>query len=246
MLKYNELTKRGQIRRLRRLAENALKEFGIANYRLRFLKHLVNTTFVLNCDRGRFLVRIHRVPEHTPERIASELAWLDALSCDTDLVVQAPMKTQDERMVVMAVADGVPDPLPVTILTWVEGRILPPVKRKPRDFVHLGQLVAKLHVHASDWKPPSKPDRRTYDADGVFGTQAVRPFTALTTDDVPREVIDGLAEGYKRLKAVEQSLGRSKEHFGFIHFDLSFSNVLFTAVEARPIDFDECGFGFYL
>ena len=245
MKDYEGLTKRGQARRLRPLAEDALGQFGVTRYRLRLIKHLVNTTFALTCERGRFLLRVHRVPEHTPERISSELAWLDALSRDRDVTVQAPMKAPDGRMVVIAEAPGVPKPLSVTILSWIKGRILQREKGL-REYQYLGRLLAKLHNHASGWTPPEKPKRRTYDAEGIFGAEAAYPLSGLTTDHLPRNVLKGLGEVYTRLKQIERELGRPKDQFGFIHFDLSFSNVLFTARDARPIDFDECGFGYYL
>lgn len=245
MKHYEELTKQGQARRLRRLAENAIAQFGIGDYRLRLIKHLVNTTFVLTCEQGKFLLRVHRVPEHTVERIGSELAWLDALSRGSEIVVQTPLTTPDGRMVVMAEADGVPTALPVTILTWVDGRVLPQDRRSLRHFAHLGQLIGKLHDHASRWTPPEKPDRRTYDADGVLGPQAAYPLDGAKSL-LPDDVWKGLNTVSARLRSIESDLGRGPDVFGFIHFDLSFSNVLFTARDARPIDFDECGFGYYL
>lgn len=48
------------------------------------------------------------------------------------------------------------------------------------------------------------------------------------------------------LREADRQVGRGPDQFGFIHYDLSFSNVLFTAREAIPLDFDECGFGHYL
>jgi Ser/Thr protein kinase RdoA (MazF antagonist) len=134
----------------------------------------------------------------------------------------------------------------VTILTWIKGRVLQQNERKLRDFVHLGRLVGQLHDHVSKWTPPERPDRRTYDAEGVMGPQAAYPLEGLSRDHLPDEVREGLRTVYRRLQVIEEELGRGPDHFGFIHFDLSFSNVLFTAREARPIDFDECGFGTYL
>src|SRR5262249_8380960 len=41
-------------------------------------------------------------------------------------------------------------------------------------------------------------------------------------------------------------LGEGLEAFGLIHADLHFDNVLFAAKEARAIDFDDCGYGYWV
>lgn len=73
MTDYFKLTPKGQARRLRKLAHEALKEFGITRYRLKLIKHLVNTTFRLDCADGRFVLRVHRTKDRTPSEIQSEV-----------------------------------------------------------------------------------------------------------------------------------------------------------------------------
>ena len=241
---YDELTKLGQIRRLRRLAENAVEQFGIRDYKLRFIKHLINTTFVLTCDRGRFLLRIHRGRSTTVHQIKGELAWLDALSHHTDVTVQTPLRTPDGRMVVFGDLPDTPA-FPVTILKWITGRIIQ-YDRKERDFRHLGQLIGKLHSHATRWPMASQLDRWTYDAEGIFGSQAAYPLDQVSPDVVPEEARVGLERAYKLVRETEAQLPRTDDLFGLIHVDLSFSNILLTAREAKPIDFDDCGYGYFL
>ena len=109
MKNYADLTKRGQVRRLRRLTQNALGKFGFKQYNLKLLQHLDNTTFKLECETGQYLVRVHRVQAHMPHRIESELAWLKALSRDTNIPVQEPHCSSDGKMVVIAEASCVPE-----------------------------------------------------------------------------------------------------------------------------------------
>lgn len=246
MIPYSDLTERGQVRRLRHVAASALSQFGYGSTEFRLRKHLVNTTFDVGPTSSRKLLRIHRVPEHTEERIASELAWLRALARETEITVQEPSTTPDGRAIVTIESPHVPMALPVTMLSWVRGRILSQDRRRVSDWRKLGHLLARLHEHASSWQPPTKPDRRTYDASGIFGPESLQPLDESTRRKLPSEVEDGLDLAWSRLASAERDLGRTVDQFGFIHFDLSFSNVLFTGTEARPIDFDECGLGFYL
>ena len=224
--------------RLRKLADAVLEKFGFNQYRLSYLQHLVNTTFRLECHRGRFLVRIHRAK--TQAAVASELAWLEALAHET-ISVQIPQRTLDGKTIIVGKQVGVPEPYPVTVLSWLDGEILPQDRRSPHHFYRLGQLVAKLHHHAQHWKPTFELDRPFYDSASVLRTDNI-----VTYKQLPENVQEHLQTLHEKLQEVEQRLGKNREQFGLIHSDLSFGNVLFTADAVLPIDFDDCGFGYYL
>ena len=235
---FDDLPEKEQVYRLHRLAHAALEKFGFNQYRLTFLQHLVNTTFRLDCNQGRYLVRIHRAKTRTA--VSSELAWLEALAHETTVPVQIPQRSLDEKLIVTEKQEGVPEPYPVTVLSWLEGEILPQNCRSPHHFYRLGQLVAKLHHHAQRWTPPFQLDRPFYDSTSVFGDDDV------TYKRLPEASRDHLQTLHEQIQEVEECLGKSPERFGLIHSDLSFGNVLFTADEVLPIDFDDCGFGYYL
>ena len=235
---FDDLPKEEQIYRLRKLADTALEKFGFNQYRLTFLQHLVNTTFRLDCDQGRYLVRIHRAK--TRSAVVSELTWLDALAHETTVPVQIPQRSLDGKMVVVGKQMGVPEPYPVTVLSWLNGQILTQDQRSPHHFYRLGQLVAKLHHHAQHWTPSIELDRPVYDAGSVLESDSV------SGNQLPENVRGHLQTLHEQLQEVEQRLGKNPNQFGLIHSDLSFGNVLFTNDAVLPIDFDDCGFGYYL
>jgi Ser/Thr protein kinase RdoA (MazF antagonist) len=141
-------------------------------------------------------------------------------------------------MIVMADAPGIPESYPVTVLSWLNGRVLSQDYRFPHHFEQLGQLTAKLHNHSQYWTLPPEFDRPTYCADEVL--------RRVYCEQLPSNVRDDLLLLRERLLAIEEQLGYEPEQFGLAHFDLSFGNVLFTRKEAIPIDFEECGFVYYL
>ena len=240
---FEDLPEKEQVYRLRKLADAALEKFGFNQYRLTLLQHLVNTTFRLDCDRGRFLVRIHRARSRTA--VASELAWLEALVHETTVSVQIPQRSLDGKMIVVGEQIGMPAPYPVTVLSWLEGQILPQDHRSPHHFYRLGQLVAKLHHHAQHWTPAFELDRPLYDSTSVLRTDNIFGEEAVTYKQLPEDVQEYLRRLHEQLQEVEQR-GKSPDQFGLIHSDLSFGNVLFTTEAVLPIDFDDCGFGYYL
>ena len=241
---FEDLPEKEQVYKLRELADAALEKFGFNQYRLTFLQHLVNTTFRLDCDQGRFLVRIHRAKTRTV--VASELAWLDALARETTVSVQIPQRSLDGEMIVVGKQTGMPASYPVTVLSWLDGQILPQDRRSPHHFYRLGQLVAKLHDHAQHWTPAFELDRPLYDSTSVLRTDNIFGEEAVTYKQLPEDVQEYLQRLYEQLQEVEQRLGKSSNQFGLIHSDLSFGNVLFTTDAVLPIDFDDCGFGYYL
>ncbi len=235
---FDDLPEKEQVYGLRKLADVALRKFGFNQYQLTFLQHLVNTTFRLDCNRGQFLVRIHRAK--TRSAVASELTWLDALAHETTVSVQTPQRSLDGKMIVVGEHIEVPEPYPVTVLSWLNGQILTQDQRSPHHFYRLGQLVAKLHHHTQHWAPSVELNRPIYDAASVLESDS------LSNNQLPENVREHLRTLHERLQEVEQHFGKSPERFGLIHSDLSFGNVLFTADEVSPIDFDDCGFGCYL
>ena len=235
---WADLPEKEQVYRLRKLADAALEKFGFSAYRLTALQHLVNTTFRLDCNQGRYLVRIHRARKRMA--VASELAWLEALACETTVPVQIPQRSPDGKMIVVGKQVGIPESYPVTVLSWLEGQILPQDRRSPHHFYRLGQLVAKLHHHAQYWTPSFELNRPIYDAASVLESDSV------SSSQLPENVRRHLQTLHGQLQEVEQHLEKSPERFGLIHSDLSFGNVLFTADEVSPIDFDDCGFGYFL
>lgn len=233
MKPYNELTYRGQALRLRRLAEKALAERDFAYDELRFIFHGENTTFRVIRGQQKWLLRIHRPGYQSTYAIKSELAWLRALSSDTDLDVPTPVGGVQHVS-----SEGVDTERRVVLFEWVDGRFHETFV--PARMRRTGRLLATLHEHASSWRSADF-ERRRLSVDGLLGDD---PVMGGSFDLVPEshralylECRDAL---YKRLTPLE-----STDRFHLIHADLHHGNRLFpTGAEvAAAIDFDDCGIG---
>ncbi|MCY4128860.1 MAG: phosphotransferase [Gammaproteobacteria bacterium] len=223
----------------------AVEDFGFRSGELRLVSHYVNTVFRLTTDAGRYVVRAHRAANRTASEIASELAWLDSLSLEQDISVPRVHKTLDGEAIAIAPVTDEETELPISILGWVSGRTIGDEKH-PRDFRELGRMIASLHRHAQIWSPSASFDRPTYDSKSIFRLDfQVRMAKILGFNDA-RPIIEALSTLRQRLESVESELGSTSDVFGLVHGDLSFGNVLFGNSGAIPIDFDDCGFGYYL
>jgi Ser/Thr protein kinase RdoA (MazF antagonist) len=261
---FGELTYRGQVRRLRRLAQSALAEFGLSDARLTFIAQGENTTFRVDAPRAaprqpaddpfvenRYVFRVHRPGYQSAASIGSELAWLAALRRDAGLVVPepVPVPASQATFLVKASTPGVPEQRNCSLLRWLKGRH---ANRRLRldHFRALGQLMGQLHLHASRWQPPPAFTRRHWDWDGLFGDNAGFNLSAKEVWAlVPSPYDELFAVVADRARQLFAELGQGSDVFGLIHADLFLGgdgNVLFSGGAARPIDFDDCGFGYWV
>jgi Ser/Thr protein kinase RdoA (MazF antagonist) len=257
-----ELTYLGQVRRMRRLAEAVLGEYGLDGARLTLLGHGENTTFRVDAPNAsfarsadgpfaadRFLLRIHRPGYQTASSIVSELAWLSALRRDVQAPVPEPLPSLDGGFLITPSAPGVPDRRNCSLLRWLKGRKVGR-RVRPRHFTAVGRLMAQLHGHAANWTPPTSFIRRHWDWEGLFGDDAGFNMNATQVWAlVPQRFWKPFNAVASETREVMNRLGTGQEAFGLIHADLFLGtdgNVLISRGEARAIDFDDCGFGYWV
>jgi len=248
MQPLNDLTYRGQALRLKRLALIALKHYPLKLKKLELIHHGENTTFRLTACQGnresQHLVRVHRAGYQTPDSIRSELLWLEALARDTDIPAPRPNRNVDGDPLTVATAPGIPEPRCVVVFDWIPGRFL---ERSlgPASFSRVGQLTARLHDHASRWKPPAGFVRQVWDADGLLGPQPIMGslFSHSRMKKAHRETI---MAGTLQIQEILRGMGKGRDVFGLIHADLHHGNYLFSGRDVHPIDFDDSGFGYFL
>lgn len=250
---FEKLTRSGQIRRMRHLAETALAAYDLGTVHLTPLMHFFNTTFRIDtCAQSpeaqhpaeRFVIRIHRPGTQDASTIRSELLWLLALRRDTDLVVPEPVPTHAGNLVTLASTAGVPEARQCVVFRWVDGRFRHS-RLGVKELERVGAFMAKLHLHAEHFVVPAGFVRRHWDYEGLrsetLGTDLEQSWAHLSQED--RAILD--ATGMRVQQAI-QTLGEGREVFGLIHADFYEGNYLFSKEDVHAIDFDACGWGHYL
>jgi Ser/Thr protein kinase RdoA (MazF antagonist) len=257
MKAYEDLTPRGKLRRTRRIARAALEAYGFSEARLRLTVDAGNTTYrvrtvdhtpmegglyVDNC----YSLRLHQPGYQNEGAVDSELEWLSALS-DAGLPVPQPISTLEGELSVEVSVPGVPGARQCSLLRWVKGRMVTKLVR-PWHMKVIGRLIARLQDHASSWKPSTGFVRRHYDRNGFWGDDT---GTGYTADEVwpriPRRYFDAFREVTMRVEGVMEDWGKGPELYGLIHADLGTkANVMFHRGEARAIDFDDGGYGYWV
>ncbi|MCU0486403.1 MAG: phosphotransferase [Anaerolineales bacterium] len=260
MKPYEELTRLGRIRRMRDLAFAALENYGVLDVQIKFLRQAGNTLFRVRTDSlrgiteagdlflpGQYLLRIHQPGYQEVEAIELELAWLSAMRREADLPVPEPIPTLDGRLLLLVEVPGVPGQRNCSLLRWIKGRS---VKDHfgPAHLRMQGRLMARLHNFSTIWQPPAGLCKRRFDWDGLFvndvGSDMPNADAWKLLSPLHRQAFSFVAE---RLKEVMEDWGEGSEVFGLIHGDLGVdANLLFWHGEARAIDFDDSGYGYWI
>ena len=242
--------------RIRRLAVRALDAYPLADRELRLIADQENTTFRVDATapggRDRFLLRVHRPARHGRDvdsvaAIGSELDWLTALRAETDVLVPVPFRTIDGQLTTVAASPDVPEPRVCSVLRWMDGRVHSAAPR-PVHLRRLGSVMARLHNHAGQWRVPPGFVRMRWDWETFFGDTMV--YGGTNAADVWELLPGGLRRKFARvasgMRRVMTHLGEGPGDFGLIHADLHLDNALFWRGEVKIIDFDDCGFGYWL
>jgi len=265
MKTFTDLSYLGQVARLRRLGQTALVAFGLSDPHIKLLAHSQNTTFRVTLLNGRaessatrpyvahqFLLRVHGADRHgshldSTAAIAAELAWLAALRRDTQLAVPEPVLTTAGSFTTEVSDAGLPQPRVCSLLRWMAGKCYFHSPR-PAHLYKVGAMMAHLHDHAQQWTIPPDFRRFRWDAEGLFGDSIGFGGVSGTATWalVPPQQHALLVRTRERVQQTMQELGEGRSVFGLIHADFHLDNVIFYHGEARPIDFDDCGFGYWL
>ncbi len=245
MIPFENLTYRGQLHRLRRLALKALASYDLGDFTLRPLQHRHNATFLIRAGGCRYVLRVNRPGHRDLALFRSELEWLDAITRDTDLVVPVPVADREGNLFTVASSPGIPEPRVCALFRWVNGRFCGQHDLTGRHLERVGRLMGRLHCHAEGFVPPAGFTRIRWDAGGLLGgVYGGKTADAKAVLDPARRAAVDRAESSTRV-AMER-LGEAASVFGLIHGDLHQMNYVFLRGEARALDFDDCGWGYYL
>jgi Ser/Thr protein kinase RdoA (MazF antagonist) len=240
---YSTLTERGQARRLRELAFNALAHYRLKVARLRLVTNDTNGIFRVDTADGRKYILRVTLPTggHTLDHVTAEMDWLAALARDTDLSVPRPLTAQNGSLVVEASASGVPEARLCEVFSWVDGKNLAE-DMSESNISKLGELSARLHIHALTYHPPSKLSLLRFDRvlpfpePVAFFEEKNSPFFPAARRVVYQKAIAWTQESIDRLKS-------SGEPMRIIHGDLHQWNVRNARGVLSPIDFEDLMWG---
>ncbi len=235
---------------LETVARDALRHHGLGpDAGLTLLNVSENATYAVDdpATGERSVLRVHRPGYHTRAAIQSELAWVAALRDDDVVRTPAVLPTRDGSFVVTGRHPSGEERQAVRF-TWCPGTE-PTGERLVEDFVALGAVTARLHLHARRWRRPTTFTRFRWDYSTSIGDRGHwgRWQNGMAVGPAERGVLGRLDAALRdRLAA----FGDSPDRFGLVHADMRLANLLVDPDDPSSgvtvIDFDDCGFGWFM
>ncbi len=228
------------------LARRAVARYGMSpDCRLHLYPLTENWTFLIEPPSGDpAVLRIYRPGGRPAVEIHSELAWMSAIrSAEQGSLLPNVIQTLDGCELLEIVRDRPLERCFCVAFSWVSGREPAADELKPW-FPQLGALTARLHRQARAWAPPPWFQRPRWDVSTTLGERGHwGPWHASVTDVEERRQLQRLAD------VVTTRLGRfgtGPARFGLVHADLRLANLLVDGERVTVIDFDDCGFSWFL
>lgn len=204
-----------------------------------------NATFLVPAVAGcpALVLRVYRNGYHDRAEIASELAWIDAIRQTGTVDTPAPVLASAGHRLVDLPLDGAT--YAVTAFAYVPGAELSPEGSLANAFEQLGLLTARLHLQARAWRRPEGFTRKHWTFATTLGDS---PHwgdwrAALGLSAQGRALLQRTVQRVERLVG---AYGTGPKVFGLIHADLRLANLLAEGDRLTVIDFDDCGFGWFV
>lgn len=216
-----------------------------ASCTVRTLNISENATFkaVDPASGKQIILRVHRPGYHQPDEIQSELDWIHDLRCEGVVATPTPLPMDDGSYIGSMVAAGdVRKVVAFEFMTGVEpeqgASIIP-------GFRELGAISARLHRHARAWRRPATFRRKTWNFETMLGSAPLwgdwREALGLTSEG--KAILERASVELQKYLA---AYGEGPERFGLIHADLRLANLLVDGDRLGVIDFDDCGFSWFV
>jgi len=194
----------------------------------------------------RYALRVHRPGYRNAQQIESELQWMDALR-EQDIVKTPPIVAASDGARVVAVEVPGVGERNVVMFEWLDG-IGPDFDDGDaalRQFATLGAISARMHGHARTWSPPARFDRPPWDYEHSLGAAG---HWGRWQDGLGmgREELALLTRLDDTIRRRLQAFGHGPDRFGLVHADIRLANLLIDGDTVQVIDFDDCGFSWFL
>lgn len=201
--------------------------------------------YALKLGNGeRAVIRVHRQNNHKAT-IQSECDWINALQQDAVLQTPDIILGLDGQHIQAVKADTNSETLSLVMFAFIEGHEPTESEKILDQFFELGDIAGRMHLHAMHWPKPNNFARGSWNTDTLLGDN---PVWGRWQDapGVQKNMLSELEHLSETVQKRLTSLGMNDSVYGLIHADMRRANLLVHEGNTRLIDFDDCGFSWYL
>lgn len=225
---------------------NKLYDFS-NKFTVTLLKYSENIIYKISFENAEAVVlRIHRPGYHTFDELESELIWMNEICSETDLHLPKAFKGRNGK-VLQEIISSSGKKYFVSLISFLYGKAVGELKGNEliKSMKEIGEMTAKLHLQSVSRNDRPKLKRPCWDTNEFFGENAVwghwYNYKGLSENDIKL-----FNDCQNKIITSLDKYGRTSEHYGLIHADLHFFNIISDGKKSQIIDFDDCGYGFYL
>lgn len=231
------------------IANQALKKYPfLTDSTSELLNYSENATYLVTIKSTdeKYVLRVGRPGYHSKIEVQSELDWIFSIDKHSTINVSIPLAGGNGEFVQEVDYQG--ETYHCTLFSFLEGNAPDEENEEQliKEFETLGEVTAQLHEHSiSNRQKLAHITRLTWDYDSILGPSPKwgRWEDGLGITPERKELFQKVsAKIKKRLEA----FGKAPDRYGLIHSDLRLANLLVEQDKIKVIDFDDCGFGWYL
>ena len=232
--------------RLQNALRSALPAWNMpSDAQLKLLSISENATYLAEDTHSgaRLVLRMQRPHYHSDVEIKSELDWVAALRSSGLVHTAEPISTKDGQWV-YKVEDG--DLVHrITAFSFVSGSE-PQMSDDLADWYRiLGATTARLHQHSLGWVQPDGFVRKHWNFTTLIGETPHwgdwRLGPGLNDDDIAL-----LEQAQSVIERRCLAYGQNPQRYGLVHCDMRLANLLVEGDDLCVVDFDDCGFSWFL
>jgi len=235
---FEHMTGEEQKQWWRTQAQRALQHFKMADARLEWLAYTHNAVFDVKHDENHYVLHlvdaIRGSTMHNLILLFRDLQAKAGLCVPQVVSMDYIVNLEDEVLNTRAI-----------LFEFMAGHSPVADSVTPAQISAVGAFLGKLHRFGDYWFDLAGllPE---LDFNGLFGKLGLYHPGDDNMAVFTVEQMAVMATVARKVKAAMDELGRDESEFGLIHGDLLLKNVLFHAGEVCALDFEYCGWGYYL
>jgi Ser/Thr protein kinase RdoA (MazF antagonist) len=229
------------------LAERVLGLYDLPrNASVQLISLSENEIYKVEAPSGRrWALRLQRPGYQSENSLASEMSWLVALRKDGVVATPVPVAGRNGEWIQRVRHPLAEAPRNAVLFEWENG-CQPEIGMDLRQcFRNLGTISAQMHAHSRKWQRPDGFERFTWNFETALGET---PRWGRWRDGLgmTAAMLDLFGRTAELIRGRLACYGSGPDRFGLAHCDLRLANLLVHEGEVKVIDFDDCGFGWYM
>lgn len=214
---------------------------------LDILKISENITVLLKTTTDeKYILRVNRPNYHTFEELTDEITWMDAIEKETDITIPSVVANIfGNKISEFSTSNSYGKYY--SIFSFINGSVLNNLSSAEllNRMKDVGLLAAKLHKQVKNNPYLNHLNRFTWNYDDLIGD------TARWGDWKQNKLLNDsqkntLTNALDKISHSLQLYGKNPTNYGLIHSDFHLSNIMCNNNSLSIIDFDDCGYGWFL